>query len=284
MKGTELGFAKILPFVVPLALYAALLVLRSETYVPLLSSWWSSHELSQGLIILPISMILAITQLGGWAIRPLAPSYLWLSVFVVANFLLVIARLSNIQVAEYFFAVIAVVIVPLVLFGRIASKESLFPYLFGALALPVWDPLNPVFQHISFIATRVIMGLTTIPHYVEGYSIELIDGTFVIDTGCSGLRYMISAIVISLLYCHLYFRGWKAKVLSIVSLIAFALIGNWLRIFLIILIGHFTRMTSSIVHDHATFGWVIFACLLVCWFYMNRWFHSIDIPAPDVSK
>lgn len=284
MKPSRLERASALPWVALILLYTAVLGIRWETYLPLFSSWWQSHELSQGLLIIPISIALAASQLGGRAIRPLEPNYLWLTIFMVVNLLLVIARLVSIQVAEYFFAIIALIIVPLVLFGHHGNKESLFPYLFGALALPVWDPLNPVFQHISFVATKIIMSATVIPHYVEGYAIELVDGTFLIDTGCSGLRYMISAVVISSLYCYLYLKTWKARAISFLSLVAFALIGNWLRIFFIILIGYFTRMTSPMVHDHATFGWVIFACLLVCWFYMNRWVHQLDAVKQEITN
>lgn len=38
------------------------------------------------------------------------------------------------------------------------------------------------------------------------------------------------------------------------------------------LIGHITEMQSELVHDHYTFGWILFAVALVPLFYVGRWF------------
>src|SRR5690606_37229365 len=41
------------------------------------------------------------------------------------------------------------------------------------------------------------------------------------------------------------------------------LIANWIRIFLLILIGYQTKMETPLMADHETFGWVIFGLLIL---------------------
>ena len=67
-------------------------------------------------------------------------------------------------------------------------------------------------------------------------------GTFEIADGCSGLRYVITALALVVFYSALFLRRYR----SMVILGLFALLGsmltNWLRITALILIGHFTDM------------------------------------------
>jgi exosortase/archaeosortase family protein len=54
-------------------------------------------------------------------------------------------------------------------------------------------------------------------------------------------------------------------------LLLLALLGNWLRIISIVIVGHVTEMQSPLVSDHGTFGWLIFAALLTIWMMaMNK--------------
>ncbi|MEH6559786.1 MAG: archaeosortase/exosortase family protein, partial [Oceanicoccus sp.] len=50
--------------------------------------------------------------------------------------------------------------------------------------------------------------------------------------------------------------------------IALGLFTNWLRIYIIIMVAHFTEMESSLVKDHELFGWLLFfiVCLPLVYF------------------
>lgn len=260
-----------------LLVYAAFLVFNREFINPLLAAWWSSHEASQGLLILPVSIFLTFRQLARREDFRLQPSLASVTMFVIAIAGMHLGRLVNIQLVEFSTIVVAFILIPLALYGVRAqddggTKESYFPALYGLLALPVWDFSNYLFQLGSLKATELFLGLSPIPHYVEGFRIELASGVFFVDAGCSGLRYMVSALAISLLYAYLYFSTRRARLLCVGSLLLLALLGNWLRIILIVIIGHLTDMQSSLVNDHATFGWAIFAIMLLGWMvFMNKY-------------
>ncbi|MDF1819150.1 MAG: exosortase [Immundisolibacteraceae bacterium] len=260
----------------PLVLvYLAFLGFNREFISPLLAAWWSSHEASQGLLILPVAVYLVFRQLARRPDGQLQPSLASVILFILASGVMHIGRLVNVQLVEFSAIVVAFSVIPLALYGvrntdQHGARESYFPALYGLLALPVWDFSNYLFQLASLKVTELFLGLSPIPHYVEGFRIELASGVFLVDAGCSGLRYMVSAVAISLLYAYLYFRTWGARVVCVGSLLSLALLGNWLRIILIVLIGYVTDMQSPLVNDHATFGWIIFAVLLVVWMVAMR--------------
>lgn len=265
----------VIKFAPVLLIYAAFLVLNREFIKPLLATWWNSHEASQGLLILPVAVFLTFRQLAQRQDYQLQPSLTGVTMFVIASVSLHIGRLVNVQLVEYSAIVVAFILIPVALYGVRSdgdhgTRESSFPALYGSLALPLWDFSNGLFQLASLKATELFLGLSPIPHYVEGFRIELASGVFLVDAGCSGLRYMVSAVAISFLYAYLYFRTWRARVVCVGSLLSLALFGNWLRIFLIVLIGYATDMQSPLVNDHATFGWIIFAVLLVLWMVAMR--------------
>lgn len=269
--------AKRLIGLLPLMLvYAVFVIFNYDFIEPLLVNWWSSHESSQGLMILPVSVWLMIQQLFGRRALTLEPVWVMVLLFMLLSVVIHVGAIMHIQVVEFSALIIAFAVIPVALFGvRSATEgvasESYFPALYSLMALPLWDYINPVFRFISLKITEQFLGLSPIPHYVEGYRIELAKGVFVVDDGCSGLRFMVSGLAIALLYAYLYFDTNRARLLCVASLLLLALVGNWIRIIMIVLIGYITDMQSSLVHDHATFGWIIFAVLLVIWmFWMNR--------------
>lgn len=262
---------------VPLVLiYLAFLVFNCELITPLVVAWWNSHESSQGLIILPVSLWLTLRQLNERPVLGLSPSWFWVATFTVASVGVQLGSLMHVQLIQFSFLIVAFVAIPLSLYGVNQADdktpvESYFPAIYGLIALPVWDFINPVFRLASLKATELFLSLSPITHYIEGFRIELASGVFVVDGGCSGLRYMVSALAIALLYAYLYFSKWRTRLYCVASLLVLALVGNWLRIILIVVIGYLTDMKSPLVNDHATFGWVIFAILLVMWLVaMNR--------------
>src|SRR5690606_37908570 len=51
--------------------------------------------------------------------------------------------------------------------------------------------------------------------------------------------------------------------IAIGTAVLLALLTNWLRIFLLVVIGYQTEMKSSLMEDHEFFGWVLFALVML---------------------
>jgi len=148
--------------------------------------------------------------------------------------------------------------------------KVLFSALFFIFLVPVWGVLITPLQNLSTTAVTFIMGFTGIPLFVERNLITIPAGVFEIAGGCSGLRYLLVSLSISSLYIFLNIRSYKNGFIFLLLAILGALITNWLRITGLILIGHFTEMTSPLMEDHNSFGWYLYVPFIMVLFYFGN--------------
>lgn len=143
-----------------------------------------------------------------------------------------------------------------------------FPASYIIFLIPVWGNLVPILQKISIVVVSYFMTLTNIPIFVEQQFITIPAGVFEIAGGCSGLRYFLVSQAISYLFIYLHIRNVKSAIIFIAFSLFGALLTNWIRITLLILIGHYTDMESPLMEDHNMFGWYIFIpfMFLLFWF------------------
>ena len=138
------------------------------------------------------------------------------------------------------------------------------PYvlLFG-LSLPIWSDLVP---YLVVLATTVVtklvsgMGITAL---IEGANITLPYGRLVIADGCSGIRYFAISILLAMMMAILNDFRWKGWVAAIAVGAGLALVVNWVRITALVVIAYQSNMESSLVADHETFGWAIYAAFVI---------------------
>ncbi|MEM8490202.1 MAG: exosortase [Pseudomonadota bacterium] len=142
---------------------------------------------------------------------------------------------------------------------------------------PIWGVLVAPLQELSARAVEAAMRTTSIPTFVNGNFVQIPAGTFEIAEGCSGLRYVISALAIAFVYCHLYLSRWKSMLLFTAVAILGSVLTNWLRILLLVLIGHFSDMKSEIIRDHNMFGWYLFIPLMLMLSFLGRKLEADDV-------
>lgn len=158
--------------------------------------------------------------------------------------------------------------------GLKEGKSFLFPFLFLCFAIPFWDYLTIPLQALTVHANNFLLTLIGIPAFIDGFYVTIPAGNFEIAGGCSGLRYLNVALFLSVLYSYQNYSRWRTKALLIFTGIFLALITNWLRIFIIIVAGNVTNMETSLIHEHDTFGWVLFGVALIAFFYLAHHYSS----------
>lgn len=134
---------------------------------------------------------------------------------------------------------------------------------------PIWGLINGLLQQISVVAVSFIMKLTTIPTYVEGNMVHIPAGIFEIADGCSGLRYFVVSLALSIIFSFQHLSRTRSVLLFFTLAIVGSLITNWLRIIGLIFIGHYTDMQSEIIADHNMFGWFLYIPYMVLLFFIG---------------
>jgi exosortase/archaeosortase family protein len=148
-----------------------------------------------------------------------------------------------------------------------------FPLAWLYLAIPVWDAILPLLNAISVFAVRFLLRVADVPAFFVNNRFEIPGGTFEIADGCSGVHFFLVALTVSLLYGEVNRDSTRTRVKLVVFALLLAMATNWIRIFIIVVAGYLTDMTHSlVVNEHYTFGWYMFAGMMVMYFLIvRRW-------------
>lgn len=164
-------------------------------------------------------------------------------------------------------------------FGRAVARYVTFPLLLLYFALPMWEPITPVLQTLTVVAVGALLKISNIPAVVDGNYVVLPVGTFEVAGGCAGLHFFVVGLALAALLGELDRQSLRRRALLLVLMAALALVSNWIRVYIIILAGHFRGMDHYLIHNHYVFGWVVFAFGVAVFFWLSR---RVSVPASAV--
>jgi exosortase A len=190
-------------------------------------------------------------------------------------YLLFITSHAQISIG-YWFSLLLVCISSILMLYRFTWKV-VFPTAFLVFILPFWGILVPFLQDLSVISVTYIMSFTGIPTYVEAQTITIPAGVFEIAGGCSGLRYLLVSLAVSSMFIFLHINNIKNAAMFTIIAILGALLTNWIRIALLIVIGEYTSMQSSLMADHNMFGWYLYVPFMFALFIWGNKLADIDL-------
>lgn len=52
------------------------------------------------------------------------------------------------------------------------------------------------------------------------------------------------------------------------------MIGNWIRVFILLLIAYYEGVSHPLMEDHDTLGWIVFGAVMLPWFFIDRHFDA----------
>lgn len=176
----------------------------------------------------------------------------------------------NVKLGEY-------LLLPAILFLFIVSyvgwKNSfrfLLPTAAIFCALPIVGFVNPLLQTLSVKVVSIMVKMTDVTAFIDGFFITLPSGVLHVDVSCSGLSYLSSGITFAMIYSFMNIRRKRIVACSLLIIIALSLIANWIRIFALVVIAYESEMQSSLVEEHAFMGWIIFAFVFMFYIYVMR--------------
>lgn len=158
------------------------------------------------------------------------------------------------------------------------------PILLLLFAVPFWDDLSPLLQHITVFFNDIFLRLADIKAIINEFFIVLEVGTFLVEGGCSGVRYLMVALFLGSFYGQLYYRSATRTAVLMVITGLLSMLANWIRVFGIIAAGHYSNMETSLVDDHELFGWIIFlvVTLVPLFFFAGKL--EPEAPAGSTAK
>ena len=266
---------------------AALLLVYFDTFRSMAAIWARSDTYVHGYFVLPISLYLIWTLRD--EVRKLSPKpdARALIPIGIAGVGFVAARLGGVLVAEQYFAVASIPFMVWAVAGPTVVRRLLFPLGYLLLMVPVGDALIPYLIDYTAAFTVSALRVSGVPVLQEGNLLTLPNSQWSVVEACSGIRYLIACITIGLVFAYLTYRSWTRRALFIGLSVAVPIVANWIRAYLIVLIGHSSDMRLAVGVDHLIYGWIFYAVVMCLLLWVGTRFSDDTAPVkrkiPDES-
>lgn len=158
----------------------------------------------------------------------------------------------------------------LAIFGWRARVPILVTAATFLLAIPFWSSLRPPLQRLTTIMSGAMATVGGIEAEIGRTHITISAGTFLVEEGCSGINYLMGGLVLGAFYAHLFTRRWQTQAKIVALAGAMSIVGNWIRVAVLIYLGEATAMQSPYIEDHLWQGWAIFTLLMIPTYFLAR--------------
>ena len=255
-----------------LALLAGLLALMGFAFSDTLRAMvqvWNTENYQHGYLIVPMALWLAWHNRREVLAQPLAPFWPAAVPLALACAAWMLGRLAGVNVVEQFALVGMLPSALALVFGWRLVWSLAYPLAFLLFAVPFGEGLYPVLMEYTASFTVATVRLSGVPVLREGLYFELPTGRWSVVEACSGLRYLLAALPLSAVFGYLSWESWKTRALFLVFTAIVALVANWLRAYLIVMLGHLSGMKLAVGVDHLIYGWLFFGIVMAIVFWIG---------------
>ena len=248
------------------------IALYRETALSMAAIWARSDTFAHGFLVLPISLWLIWRErksLGRLEPRPNA----WVALLLaVAGFGWLLGEMATVAPLSQFALIGIVVLTVAAVMGLRLAREMGFPLAFLLFAVPFGEFAMP--QLMEWTADVTILGLrfSGVPVYREGLHFVIPSGSWSVVEACSGVRYLIASLMVGTLFAYLNYRSLKRRLVFIGVSFVVPIIANWLRAYIIVMLGHVSGNKLAAGVDHLIYGWLFFGIVIMAMFWIgSRW-------------
>ena len=155
-------------------------------------------------------------------------------------------------------------------FGYPAYTKALFPLLFLVFVIPIpvfiMDSLIHFLQVGSAEFTNVLLAISGVPYYRDGFLFQLVGISVEVAEQCSGIRSSLALFITATLGGYLFLTTLWKKIVLVFAALVIALFKNGIRIVALTLMGTYVDsrwLTHSSLHTDGGILFFIFALLLL---------------------
>ena len=258
---------------------AAILILYRETAISMVAIWGSSETYAHGYLIAPLTALLVWIRRRELATLAPSPDALGFVLLAAAGFAWLAAAAGHVQVLQQYAMTAMIPAAVLAVAGRRVAWALAYPLAFLLLAVPFGEAFLPRLMDWTADFTVAALRASGIPVYREGRFFAVPSGQWSVVEACSGLRYLIASITVGALYAYLTYRTWWKRALFLALAVAVPTLANFVRAYLIVMIGHLSSMKLAVGVDHFIYGWVFFGVVIGLLFWLGSFWREPLAPA-----
>ena len=276
------SWRRVLPLL--LAVLAWILFWYRDTGLAMVTIWGRSETYTHAFIVPPISLWLIWRKRHELALLQPAPT-LWLALPIAATTLFwLMGELTAVNALTQTALVVTLILATVSVLGLRVSREIAFPLAFLLFCIPIGDFMLPRLMDWTASFTVFALRATGIPVYQEGLQFVIPSGRWSVVEACSGIRYIIASLTVGTLFAYLNYVSLRRRLAFVAVSLLVPIIANWLRAYMIVMIGHLSGNKLAVGVDHLIYGWVFFGFVMLLMFVIGaRWSEVVPKNAPPPS-
>ena len=261
-----------------------LLAWYGDTVHSMVATWQRSDTFAHGFLIAPISVWMIWQRRHAVAALDLRPDFHVLPLLALVGFGWLLGQLAGAGVAQQFGVVLMIPLVVWAILGTAVVRTLAFPLSFLLFAVPFGEFLESPMMEYTADFTVAALRLTGIPVYREGQFFMIPSGSWSVVEACSGLRYLIASLTVGVLYAYLAYRSLARRAIFVALSVIVPIVANWLRAYMIVMIGHVSEMKYAVGFDHLIYGWLFFGVVMLILLWIGSfWREDLD-PRPAALR
>jgi exosortase A len=266
----SVSWARVLPLLFGLIVW--ILFWYRDTALAMVAIWARADTYAHAFIVPPISLWLIWRKRHELALlRPEPTFWLFLPLLATTIFWLM-GELTAVNALTQFTFVLILLLAIVSILGFRISRRIAFPLGFLLFCVPVGDFMVPTLMEWTAWFTVLALRATGIPAYQEGMQFIIPSGKWSVVEACSGIRYVIASVTVGTLFAYLNYVSLRRRLIFIGVSIIVPVIANWLRAYIIVMLGHLSGNKVAAGVDHLIYGWLFFGIVIAIMFIIGaRW-------------
>jgi exosortase A len=249
-----------------LAAWIAIIALYWQTVVGMAHIWTRSETFAHGWLVLPLALWVAWRSRDDLNWGAARPWWAGFALVALGGLAWLAGTLASALAVQQVAVVAMLQGAAIGILGPTLSRQLAFPLALLLFAAPVGEFLVPTLIDRTADFTVAALRATGIPVYREGAFFIIPSGAWSVVEGCSGIRYIVASLMAGLVYAHLAYRTLLRKAVFVAASIIVPLVANWLRAYLIVLVGHLSDNRLAAGVDHIIYGWLFFGLVMAFMF------------------
>jgi EpsI family protein len=252
-------------FVILLALYFSTI----QSFYNIYSEEGSGLSHAPLLLLLILYLCYRIWSQTGRRIR-LHFNRFVLLILTVLSLLWMVLGLVFVEAGQQAMVILIAAAVVIGMLGIRGGAKYLMPILLLLTVLPIWSLFIPYLQIIVAQASAYLIDISGITSIREGYLLVIPNGTFEVAESCSGMKFLIVGITLALIHTQLIKVPARVVLLYVLLASLLAFVSNVVRIFIVVIIGHYYGMSNEYVQDHNFIGWIVFSIFFFIFLFVGE--------------
>jgi exosortase A len=255
-----------------------------STASSMVTTWYGSSTYSYGFVVVPIAVFLVWRRRA--QLKSLHPtiSFIGLGLSLLFAVMWVVGNVADVQIVQQFAFIGIIDALVWTFLGTQAVRAWAFALLFLFFAVPAGESLVGPLQRFTAAFTANALRLSGIPAVQDGLVLSTPSGDWKIAEACSGIRYLTSSILVSVLFASVAFRSWKRRVAFILLSMLVPILVNALRAYLIVLLAYVSNNRIAAGVDHVIYGWILFSLVTAMLIGLALGWREPEVPQTQFAR